>query len=219
MLNPKITEVQTGSPERICGEGKDLQDGLYTEFELSAGDFSVRLRGSEKWVEGKIESLTPVLKGIEISRKDSRPIGSVNSPASLEETVIEVNGISDEAIRLLRKEGIDPDSLHNVFCIEDENVELIISDLPGGTKKQKTVNLYLLRGFTEFLKTGTPSFCDTTARELCQTYGVYDSGNHAITMKGLQGKMIGSKTDGFRLTVPGMNEALKIVKSAISSED
>src|SRR4051812_13860343 len=89
-----------------------------------------------------------------------------------------VDGICEKAAAWIRKSGIEADALEEVFHVDGGKVELI-GDAVGKSKRQQTVNTYLLTGVAAFLATGTPEFADDVARNYCQHFGCYDSPNHS----------------------------------------
>ncbi len=122
-------------------------------------------------------------------------------------------GISGKAIVWMKKNSISRDQLEHVFSIEDDSVDVIAARMPASGKRQQTVQAYVICGLKTFLKTGDPAFTDSEARELCSKVGCYDVANHSNYRKAFGNLLNGSKDSGWKLTNPGLSEAVKIVKS------
>lgn len=123
-----------------------------------------------------------------------------------------VDGISQKASGWMRKNGLSPELLDHVFSIDGGNIDVIATKMPGRSKRQQTVESYLICGLRAYLQTGEVSFVDKDARSLCQKVGCYDPPNHSNYMKALGNRITGSKDAGWRLTNPGLSEAAHIVK-------
>ena len=91
--------------------------------------------------------------------------------------------ISDEKMgdagRILRSNGVTHDELEEVFHFSGGNVEVIASDLPGDSKRERTAQSYLLEGFRAFLETGEAKFSDDAAMQLTRRFGAFDVNNHS----------------------------------------
>jgi len=123
-----------------------------------------------------------------------------------------VDGVSEKAAAWIRKSGIEADALEEVFHIDGGKVELI-GEAMGKSKRQQTVNTYLLTGVAAFLQSGNPEFSDDTARTYCQHFGCYDSPNHSNYVKAFGNKITGSKASGWKLTAPGLKAAAGLLTS------
>jgi hypothetical protein len=110
-----------------------------------------------------------------------------------------------------KQNSITQDELDEVFHFTNDSVVVLASEMPGTTDSARVMNAYLLIGTAEFLKTGTPSFTDAAARELCVAVGCYDRTNHAKRVKGKE--LTGSKEQGWTLTGPGLKKAGALVKA------
>ena len=88
-----------------------------------------------------------------------------------------------------------------------------IHDVPGKSKKEKTLNTYILTGLGTFLATSQKDFDDAVAREFCQTIGCYDNANHAAHLKDFKGsELTGNKNKGYTITKPGIKKGAALVK-------
>jgi hypothetical protein len=186
-------------------------DGGPTEFEFQkSGDkISVRLKGSERWVNDVLDQVVPRLESTKFAPTPAMLVHADDDPDDSDDVVI-----SAEARKLLQQSNVDLETLQRVYHFENGSIAVIAPELPGTSNRQKTANAYLLQGFGEFLRSGSPKFSDKDARQLCLHYGTYDSPNHANSLKELKQEMIGSKGEGWTLTMPGRIRALKVAIEA-----
>jgi hypothetical protein len=112
----------------------------------------------------------------------------------------------------MQKYDISADELDQVFHVADDG-SFDIHDVPGSSKKDKTLNTYILVGLGKFLTTGEQSFDDSMARHLCENLGCYDAANHAAHLRKYRGpELTGNKKKGYTLTAAGLKGAAAIVK-------
>jgi len=124
-------------------------------------------------------------------------------------------GISGKAVAWMKKNTIEREQLEHVFSIEDDSIDVIAARMPASGKRQQTVQAYVLCGLKSFLRTGEPAFTDSDGRELCNKVGCYDVANHSNYRKAFGNLLNGSKDSGWKLTNPGLSEAVKIVKMLV----
>ena len=118
--------------------------------------------------------------------------------------------LGPKAQRWAQKQGVSKAMLDEVFHITDTSVEVTASDVPGHSKKEMTVNAYLLAGL-RLLATDTSSFTETEAIALCKRLTAYDRNNHTANRTAVGNKMSGTKP-AFTLTGPGEAAAAELVK-------
>ena len=111
----------------------------------------------------------------------------------------------------MKQNSVTIDDLEQVFHMTGDKADVIASHMPGRDKKEQTYNAYILTGIGRLLTTGTPSFEDTPARELCKTSGCFDASNHSTTIKKHGNEFTGTK-NGWTLTTPGLKRGADIVK-------
>ena len=114
----------------------------------------------------------------------------------------------------IREAGFTQEQLESVFYTSGNGIQIIASDVPGSSKKTKTINAYILVGAAKFLETGEAKFSDSEAREFCETIGCYDLTNHSKNIKDVGNTLTGSKSVGWTLTMPGLKNAAQIVKDS-----
>src|SRR5438477_5783057 len=123
-----------------------------------------------------------------------------------------IDGISPKASGWMKKNGLTRELLDYVFSIDGGGIDVIATKMPGVSKRQQTVESYLMCGLRSFIQTGEVTFVDKDARSLCQKVGCYDPPNHSNYMRALGNRVTGSKDTGWKLTNPGLSEAAHIVK-------
>ena len=121
------------------------------------------------------------------------------------------------AKRWLADSQVKPAELEMVFYPGEDELEFLGTTIPGSSKSERTRNAYLLSGVMGFLRNDSPEFEDTGARSICVDFGCYDQNNHSGYLKGLRGQMVGSKSDGYRLTKPGEQSAGALLQQLVES--
>jgi hypothetical protein len=121
-------------------------------------------------------------------------------------------GIAPKAAAWLRKNQISREQLDQIFSIDDNAFDVIAAKMPGKSKRQQTVEAYIICGVKAFLQTGEPNFTDKEGRQLCQKIGCYDRPNHYNYIKAFGNRIGGSKDSGWKLTNPGLTDAAQLIK-------
>ena len=112
----------------------------------------------------------------------------------------------------IKQNNLSMEELQQVFLIDEGNVEVIPSEIPGTGKRKQTYNAYVLTGIAKLLSTGNPSFDDKSARALCKSSGCLDVANHANYLKEKGNEFTGTKDRGWTLTAPGLKRGALLVK-------
>ncbi len=84
--------------------------------------------------------------------------------------------------------------------------------MPGGSRREKVLNCYLLSGAGAFLGTGEVNFTDQKARELCEEFGCLDTTNHSKYLNEKGSEFVGSKSKSWSLTAPGKHRVSLLIK-------
>ena len=113
----------------------------------------------------------------------------------------------------MRAHGITREQLGHVFHLDGGACEVLPSEAPGKTGKEKTINVYVLTGISAFLQTGETRFDDKTARDVCKAMGCFNEGNHAYYLKGRGNVLGGTKDSGWTLTGPGLKLGAELIKN------
>jgi hypothetical protein len=119
--------------------------------------------------------------------------------------------LGPKALRWAHKHGITRAMLDEVFHLSDGQVDITASSVPGTSKREMTVNCYLLSGLRGLLKDDAPSFDDGDAIALCKRLTAYDKNNHTSHRQAVGNRMTGAKPT-FTLTGPGETAAADLVK-------
>lgn len=125
---------------------------------------------------------------------------------------------SGRARTWMRQNQLTDDEIQHVFQIENGEFEVLLSDIPGRDKREKTRNAYVLTGAGNLLAQGTASFTDAAARVLCEAAGCYDPGNHTKALKDKGNLFSGSKEKGWTVTGPGLKHAATLIKTIATPE-
>lgn len=114
----------------------------------------------------------------------------------------------------IKRNKLESTAIAEMFSLENGEFRLNLDTAIGNSKREQTLNTYLLTGVAAFLGTGAATFTDTSARENCDHLGCYDPANHAVYVKKEFGnKVKGSKSAGWKLTAPGLSAAAKLIQS------
>ena len=124
-------------------------------------------------------------------------------------------GFSSRARSWMRQNDLSSELLSHVFHFDPNGMEIIASDIPGKTNRDKVRNAYVLLGVAGFLSSGETRFDDKAARALCERYGFYDKTNHMKYMRG-GNEFTGSKDAGWTVTAPGLKHAAVVIKQLTS---
>lgn len=136
-----------------------------------------------------------------------------------EESESSALSLNSKAKAWVNKNSITSGDLERVFYFGEDKIEIILNNLPGDDDKQKTINSYLLVGVISFLKNGEAKFKDEEARALCTTMSCLNNTNHAKYVASARGWIVGSKKDGWVLTVPGLNEVANLLRSTQKNDE
>ncbi|MCH7639604.1 MAG: hypothetical protein IH855_09105, partial [Bacteroidetes bacterium] len=116
------------------------------------------------------------------------------------------------ARRWLSGNNLTEIQIEQVYFFSDGRVDLIADRVPGQTKKERTVNVYLLTGVRALLESDAPVIDDAEALAYCRRIGAYDKNNHTANRRALGNRATGSRAAGFTLTTPGLDAAATSIK-------
>ncbi len=131
----------------------------------------------------------------------------------------DLSDLGPRALRWLKKFSISPEQLEHVFHFDGGTVDLLDIEVPGNSKKSKTINSYLLVGAKQFLATDDPKFDDKSAMKYCKRVGCHDTANHALNRAALGNKVTGNKSSSFSLSTPGLKAAADVIKQAADAAE
>lgn len=119
------------------------------------------------------------------------------------------------AIKWMEQNQISAEELDMVFQFKGDGT-FEIHDAPGKSKKEKTLNTYVLTGLGAYIVKGGRNFTDSMARAYCETLGCLDRPNHATYLKEKGNEFSGDKTNGYALSNPGVRRGATLVKELAS---
>jgi hypothetical protein len=112
----------------------------------------------------------------------------------------------------MRKYAITDGQLNHVYSISPDEIDVIAASMPGKSKRQQTLEAYVLCGLRAFIRSGDGRFDDKEGRGLCQKLGCYDAATHYNYIKAFGNLLSGSREGGWKMTNPGFERAAQIVK-------
>jgi hypothetical protein len=145
-------------------------------------------------------------------------LSPVGRSAALQSTVIgfdEVN-LGPKAMKWVQRHALTREMLDEIYHFTDGAVEIIASSVPGASKREMTVNCYLLSGIRGLLKEDVPSLDESETIVICKRLTAYDKNNHTANRQLVGNKMSGKKPT-FTLTGPGETVAAELIKQMTSS--
>jgi hypothetical protein len=126
--------------------------------------------------------------------------------------------LGPRATKWAQKHSISRAMLEEVFhFLDDGRIEISASSIPGASRREMTVNCYLLSGLRGLLKDDVPSFEDGDAIAECKRTAAYDKNNHTSNRQSVGNKMTGTRPN-FTLTGPGEIAAAELVRQMVPSE-
>jgi hypothetical protein len=140
------------------------------------------------------------------------PNNALHEQADIDLSGGSIDGVASRAASWLQKSHLSRDQLDQVFSVDDKTFDVIAAKMPGKSKRQQTVEAYIICGLKSFLQTGEPNFTDKEGRQLCQKVGCYDKPNHYNYIKAFGNRVGGSKDSGWKLTNPGLTDAANLIK-------
>lgn len=155
-----------------------------------------------------LQSVSGLLGDVPITSGTGTPTSMASGSSSTASPSGHARGAKAQA--WMRKHALTDQQLETVFHF-DGTGELIASP-PGSTKREQTINAYLLLGAQELLANDEARFTEAAAVALCKRLGCHDNANHALTRSKFGNKVTGSKESGFALTVPGLDAAAAAIK-------
>jgi hypothetical protein len=110
----------------------------------------------------------------------------------------------------MKQNEVSAEELDQVFHFNGDGTYDLLH-APGNSKKEQTVNTYILTGLGKYLAVNDRSFEDATARSFCDKIGCFDKSNHAAHIKN-QPEFTGDKSKGYSITNPGIKRGAALVK-------
>ena len=144
------------------------------------------------------------------------PVGRSAAPQSA------VSGFDDvelgpKAMKWLQKHAVTREMLDELYHLTDGAVDIIASAVPGSSKREMTVNCYLLSGIRVLLRDDVPLLDETETIAVCRRLTAYDKNNHTANRQSVGNRMTGNKPT-FTLTGPGETAAAELIKQMTLSQ-
>jgi hypothetical protein len=124
--------------------------------------------------------------------------------------------LGPKAIRWAQKHGVSRAMLDEVFHLDDDAMDVIASSVPGPSRREMTVQCYLLCGVRGLLRNDVPSLDEGDAISLCKRLTAYDKNNHTTNRNAMANKMTGTRPS-FTLTGPGEAAGAELIKQMTTS--
>lgn len=127
------------------------------------------------------------------------------------------SGYPLQVAKWMKQNAVSAEALEEVFHFnQDGTFDLL--NAPGKSKKDQTLNTYILTGLGKYLSTSANerTFDDAMALKFCKKIGCFDESNHARYIKN-RPEFTGDRSKGFSLTNPGVKRGAALVKEAAGS--
>lgn len=136
-------------------------------------------------------------------------------PHSADSVSDEDVGISPVALKWMKRSNFTVDGLSSLFSLGVDEIDVVAKSIPGKGKKERCLNVVLLKGIAEYLASGAPRLTQEQIKETCLHYDAFDAGNFATNLKSFSADLSGTKSSGFTLTARGLTNATELIKSLI----
>jgi hypothetical protein len=125
----------------------------------------------------------------------------------------DAEGINSVALKWMRRSGLTPSVLQNIFSLGIEEIDLVANSVPGTNKKERMHSVLLLKGIASYLGTGVARVSYEQLKEACLHYDAYDGANFSAYLKSFAAEVAGSKNAGFTLTARGLTSATELLRT------
>lgn len=140
---------------------------------------------------------------------------AVNAPAASADAQSS-GGLDDlnlgpKALKWIQRNAVSREMLDELFHLTGDGIDIIASTIPGASKREMTVNCYLLSGIRGLLKEDAPSLNESETIAVCKRLTAYDRNNHTSNRQAVGNRMSGNRPT-FTLTGPGETAAADLIK-------
>jgi hypothetical protein len=129
----------------------------------------------------------------------------------LNETADGLEGVSPLAQKWMKRNGMTPDQISDLFSLGVDEIDLVAKSVPGDTTKDKFRNVLLLQGVASLLSGGTARITHDKLKQAAIDYNADAGTNFAKHMKSFAAEVSGSKESGYTLTTKGLNSAKELI--------
>jgi hypothetical protein len=123
--------------------------------------------------------------------------------------------LGPKATRWIQKHAVTREMLEELYHLSDEGMDIIAGNVPGASKREMTINCYLLAGIRGLLRNDLPTLDETETIAVCKRLTAYDRNNHTSNRQAVGNKISGSRPT-FTLTGPGETAAADLIKQMTS---
>jgi hypothetical protein len=154
---------------------------------------------------------TPELRQEPVRIKEPEPEPDPEREEDADETSDGVEGVNVLAQKWMKRNGLTPDQISNLFSLGVDEIDLVANSVPGDTTKDKFRNVLLLQGVASLLSSGTARITHDKLKEATGHYDADAGTNFARHMKSFASEVSGSKESGYTLTTKGLNAAKGLI--------
>lgn len=148
---------------------------------------------------------------------DAAPAAGTGATGSGSPAQAQITGsFSPKARQWLGQHRLTQERLEKIFYFQDGKADIHLQTIVGASKREQTINCYLLMGAKAFLESDIPTISDSDAIALCKHTQAYDKNNHTTNRKALGNLASGSKAEGLSLTGPGLKTAAELIRQLSS---
>lgn len=119
--------------------------------------------------------------------------------------------LGPRALKWIQRYAISRPMLDELFHLTGDDIDIIANTVPGASRREMTVNCYLLSGVRGLLKDDLPSLDEGETIAVCKRLTAYDKNNHTTNRQAVGNRMSGSRPT-FTLTGPGEAAAAELIK-------
>lgn len=191
---------------------------VLTKAKIDIKNGLIELEGSEEFVSESIKLYSELLSNNKYEHKQESQIS--NCPTTIAEPIDEE--MSENEDRFIEHFGVTENEINNIIHIESDYFKIITNKIKGSTSERQIAYCLLYCLTKEFY--GQQKADNTELRALCEEFACLDSGNFTAHIKRKKNWFIiegtkNSKNSTIKLTVPGKEEARKIIKNLIFGSD
>lgn len=144
------------------------------------------------------------------------------SYSDMEEPTIQekddLQGISPVAKKWISRNSLNTNRLSTLYSLGVDEIDLVARKVPGKGKREKMLNVLLLKGIAAYLSTGVARITYDQLKEAATHYDAYDAPNFSKYIKTMSAEASGSKEGGFTLTARGLTNATELIKGLLAQE-
>ncbi|TGM99935.1 hypothetical protein [Leptospira yasudae] len=202
--NPALLEIK--ATEEVYKALKDLEvDAQIRVIDHVSKILGIKTSGP---TSHKAQDIAP------IKHENNTPTESYSDELEASDSL---QGISPIAKKWITRSDLSIDDLAKLFSLGLDEIDLVATSVPGKSKREKSKNIFLLKGIAAYLSSGSPRFNHENLKETLLHYDAFDLANFAKYLTSMASSIGGSKESGYQLTARGIAEATTLIKEMIGS--